>query len=84
MPQSPRRRNIRDESQAINDRSLKSVPQEDAERQDIDWIARRAYQRYEARGREDGYDIEDWLSAEQEFRTRFNSAANRRNTSEPD
>jgi hypothetical protein len=56
MPQSPRGRNIRDESQAINDRSLKSVPQEDAERQD--WIARGAYQRYEARGREDGCDID--------------------------
>jgi hypothetical protein len=72
MQQSPRRRNVRDESQAINERSLKSVAQEDSERQDSNWIAQRAYQRYEERGREDGHDTEDWLCAEQEFRTRFN------------
>jgi hypothetical protein len=32
-----------------------------------DRIARRAYQLYEARGRVDGYDVEDWLQAEQEL-----------------
>jgi hypothetical protein len=84
MPQRPRPRQIRVESQAINDRSLKSVSQENSEREDTDWIAQRAYERYDERGREDGHDIEDWLSAEQEFRTRFNSEANRRNTSEAD
>jgi hypothetical protein len=30
-------------------------------------VARRAYQLYEARGRQDGRDIEDWLRAEQEL-----------------
>jgi DUF2934 family protein len=30
-------------------------------------IARRAYQYWEARGREDGYDLEDWFRAEQEL-----------------
>lgn len=30
-------------------------------------IARRAYQHYEARGREDGYDMQDWLRAEREL-----------------
>ena len=30
-------------------------------------VARRAYQLYEARGREDGLDIEDWLRAEREL-----------------
>lgn len=31
-------------------------------------IARRAYDRYLARGREDGHDLEDWFQAEQEVR----------------
>ena len=30
-------------------------------------VARRAYQLYEARGREDGRDVEDWLRAEEEI-----------------
>ena len=29
-------------------------------------IRRRAYQLYEARGREDGRDLDDWLQAERE------------------
>ena len=33
-----------------------------------DEIARRAYDRYLARGREDGHDLEDWFHAEQEVR----------------
>jgi hypothetical protein len=35
-------------------------------RSDRDEIARRAYQRYEERGREDGHDLEDWFEAEQD------------------
>ena len=31
-------------------------------------VQSRAYQRYEARGREDGHDQEDWYAAEQEMR----------------
>ena len=30
-------------------------------------IAKRAYEIYEERGREDGYDVEDWLTAEEEI-----------------
>jgi hypothetical protein len=30
-------------------------------------IRRRAYELYEARGREDGHDLEDWLQAEAEI-----------------
>jgi hypothetical protein len=39
------------------------------ERRTIDWeqIARRAYERFEARGREHGRDQEDWFTAEQEL-----------------
>jgi Protein of unknown function (DUF2934) len=30
-----------------------------------DEVARLAYEYYEARGRQDGHDVDDWLSAEQ-------------------
>ena len=30
-------------------------------------IRQHAYELYEARGREDGYDLEDWLRAEEEI-----------------
>lgn len=33
-----------------------------------DQVARRAYERYEARGRGDGRDMEDWFEAERELR----------------
>jgi hypothetical protein len=36
---------------------------EELERQ----IGRRAYEIYEARGREDGHDLDDWLRAEEEI-----------------
>ena len=32
-----------------------------------DEIARRAYELYEARGYVDGFDVEDWLQAEQDI-----------------
>jgi urease accessory protein UreF len=31
-------------------------------------VAQRAYRRYEARGFEDGHDMDDWLEAEREAR----------------
>ena len=33
----------------------------------LDEIARLAYHFYEARGRQDGHDVDDWLSAEREL-----------------
>jgi len=33
----------------------------------LEQIAQRAYELYEARGREDGHDLEDWLRAEREI-----------------
>lgn len=35
---------------------------------DRDEVARRAFDLYCARGCEDGHDLDDWLSAEREFR----------------
>jgi len=37
----------------------------DAEAQDL--IARRAFELYEQRGRQDGRDLEDWLDAERQL-----------------
>lgn len=38
-------------------------------------IRRRAYELYEARGREDGHDVEDWLEAEAEITGRTEKVA---------
>lgn len=38
-------------------------------------IAHRAYQLYEARGGEDGRDLQDWFQAERELRQFFREAA---------
>ena len=40
------------------------VPRDDQGRPSEEEIARRAYERYEARGREDGHALDDWLDAE--------------------
>ena len=45
--------------------------QEDIEEE----IRRRAYELYEARGREDGHDLEDWLRAEAEIASRMEEVA---------
>jgi hypothetical protein len=37
-------------------------------------IAQRAYQLYEARGRVEGYDVQDWLQAEDEILTQMGYA----------
>jgi Protein of unknown function (DUF2934) len=38
-------------------------------------IARRAFELYCDRGREDGHDIDDWLNAERELRDAASSSA---------
>ncbi len=38
-------------------------------------IRARAYELFEARGREEGHDLEDWFRAEEEITDRKNSAA---------
>ena len=40
---------------------------DDRERPSRDEIARLAYNFYETRGRRDGHDVDDWLSAEREL-----------------
>ena len=48
------------------------LPRREAEPSEpsVDDIAADAYQRYAARGYEDGHDLEDWLAAEQDLRQR--------------
>jgi hypothetical protein len=44
-----------------------TLPSFTESRPEADRIAQRAYERYEARGREDGHDMEDWFEAEREL-----------------
>ena len=67
------RRGRRDESQSRDDNAPISTTRDDSLGHDADSIAQRAYHRYEERGREDGHDLEDWLSAEQELGGRSTS-----------
>jgi DUF2934 family protein len=46
-----------------------------AEESSEEQVRRRAYELYEARGRGDGHDIEDWLEAEAEITPRTERAA---------
>jgi hypothetical protein len=44
------------------------LPRLDDQPIEFDRVAQRAYERYEARGRQDGGDMDDWLEAERELR----------------
>ena len=48
-------------------------------------VARRAFELYEARGCQDGHDLEDWLQAEQELEAqrRFLATVSRAATAQP-
>jgi hypothetical protein len=65
MPRSPRPADV---STTGDEQGARELPQLDEPRFEPDRIARRAYERYEARGREDGRDMEDWFEAERELR----------------
>jgi hypothetical protein len=56
---------------ATRDRDIDAnpAPEETRDVSPVD-VAREAYARYLARGREDGHDVEDWLAAEQSLRQR--------------
>jgi hypothetical protein len=43
------------------------IAEDDQGRPSVDKIAQRAYERYEARGREDGHALDDWLDAERDL-----------------
>ncbi len=51
-------------SAEADDRIRKSFPSSAASEPDV---ARRAYELYVDRGREDGHDVDDWLQAEREL-----------------
>jgi len=45
-----------------------------ARSEDRDEISRRAYERYEERGREHGHDLDDWLEAERDVQRQSTEA----------
>jgi hypothetical protein len=49
---------------------IKKSRQDEPQAEEAERIARRAYERFEARGGEHGRDQEDWFAAEQEVRRR--------------
>jgi hypothetical protein len=55
---------------AVETRASSEVPNDVLEQ-----IARRAYELYEWRGREDGHDLDDWLQAEAEIMGEATKAA---------
>ena len=75
MPTSQRRRKDRAQTHqgsitpatVLNADPLRSAAQGEREPAHRD-IARRAFQRFEARGHEHGKDVDDWLEAEREVR----------------
>jgi Protein of unknown function (DUF2934) len=61
--------------EAIAIKSKSSLPAEESAIDVMDQIRCGAYELYEQRGREDGYDIEDWLHAESEVIRRAETKA---------
>jgi hypothetical protein len=61
------------ESRPANDSPTPSQSSVESRDPNPDSIAQAAYQRYEARGREDGHDVDDWLAAEREVSGGFAS-----------
>jgi hypothetical protein len=47
---------------------------DDLSQEQLEKIQQRAYELYEARGREEGHDIDDWLQAEDEVVGKARSA----------
>ena len=46
---------------------VKGAITSDVSEEQLEQIRRRAHELYEARGREEGHDLEDWLQAEAEI-----------------
>ena len=69
MAKSPRPADV------SSDRDDRTEPLDIRRGPDQDRIAQRAYERYEARGREEGRDQEDWFEAERELRDRPSGSA---------
>jgi DUF2934 family protein len=68
-----RRRKSDSQQQSTADDLRHQDRRDDFQASNNDAIARRAYELYESRGREDGQDQEDWFQAEREVRRRSSS-----------
>jgi hypothetical protein len=74
MAKSTRSTTTTDKKPASMRRSSKTAPKVNDGAVDRDAIARRAYEIFQARGGEHGYEIEDWLQAERELTGRQETA----------
>lgn len=72
MPKQQRRRN--DNVVTMPTLDAPGAPSAQTDVSDAD-VARRAYELYCDRGREDGHDIDDWLNAERKLRGGANATA---------
>jgi len=63
--QSPRPADV---ATAADASEAAELPRFDEGQLDYSRVAQRAYERWEARGRDEGRDMEDWLEAERELR----------------
>jgi hypothetical protein len=68
-----RRRKSDSQQQSTADDLQHQDRRDDFQANNNEAIARRAYELYESRGREDGQDQEDWFQAEREVRGRSSS-----------
>ena len=62
-------------SDAVDSAAENSTPVNSDASLAVSDIARRAFDLYLARGREDGHDVDDWLQAERELRGNTKAAA---------
>jgi len=81
MKRSPRPADV---STSREEQGIAELPRFDGPGVEVDHVARRAYERYEARGREDGRDMEDWLEAERELLQSPSSTNTATNTARSD
>jgi hypothetical protein len=60
---------VRSASPSASPSASLSIDAQDESGPTPDQIAQRAYELYQARGGQDGYDVEDWLAAERDLRS---------------
>ena len=62
---------VSDIAATLTGEGMMTTSTDDRERPSRDEIACLAYHFYETRGRQDGHDVDDWLSAERELRHHY-------------
>jgi hypothetical protein len=68
MPAQPSIQRTEKRRQVLPEKAAPTSTSRDRREPDWEQVARRAYERFEARGGEHGRDQEDWFNAEQDLR----------------